>query len=213
MGKKESINSIEIVPLEEDSLYEAVEVFLEAFKKEAFTAVWLDLEDKRERSIYKAAAELKFKVYLTAGHPIFAAVENNRVVGLLVLKAPTINISAVPFIRLFLPVFPRIVGLIPLFTRAFFLRNAIKSPSGLPTPFYTLEAIAVHPAHQGKGVGRLLLEKAKDYCFANKGVQGIYLFTGEEKNRDIYERRGYKVLEVKKSRLLNSYHMFLKNEQ
>ncbi len=70
-----------------------------------------------------------------------------------------------------------------------------------------LEAIAVHPEHQGKKVGRKLLDHAHDYL-DNNGSPDIYLMTGEEKNRQIYEVFGYELMEERDTKGFISYHMY-----
>ncbi len=197
-------------PLQENMLDEAVDVMLSAFQKEAFTAAWLDLSRPKLRRRYAHAVKLKFRLYLEAGHPILVAVEKGRVIGLLVLNAPGVVVSRKRFVRLLIPLLPRLIWLAPYFFRAIPLGGATKPPGGLPEAYYTLEAMAVDPMHQGKGVGRLLLEKAEELSFASESeAGGIYLFTGDEKNYHIYLRFGYQLLEKKQAGLFSSYHMFL----
>lgn len=85
----------------------------------------------------------------------------------------------------------------------------MKPPSNLPQNHYILEAIGVDPSCQGKGVGRLLLEQAEKISFDDQRASGIYLFTGDEPNRVIYEKLGYKLLETRQTGTFTSYHMFM----
>ncbi len=186
---------------------EAVNVLLSAFQSEAFTAAWLDLSRERLRRIYARAVRLKFTLYLEAGHPLQVVVEKGRVIGLLVMKSPHVTISKARLFRSLLPLLPRLVGLVPSFMRSIPLGGATKPPQGLPENHYTLEAMAVHPLHQGKGIGRLLLEKAKEHGFADKTTSGIYLFTGDEKNVLFYRRYGYQLIEKRQTGIFTSYHM------
>jgi len=188
---------------------EAVHVLLSAFQREAFTAAWLDLSRERLRRIYARAVRLKFTLYLEAGHPIQAVVENGRVIGLLVMKFPYVTISKTRLLRSLLPLLPRLVGLVPSFIRSIPIGGATKPPGGLPENHCTLEAMAVHPLHQGKGIGRLLLEKAKELACADETISGIYLFTGDEKNYLFYRRYGYQLIEKRQTGIFTSYHMLL----
>jgi ribosomal protein S18 acetylase RimI-like enzyme len=55
-----------------------------------------------------------------------------------------------------------------------------------------IENVAVHPAHQGRGVGRLLLEHA-EHIAQDAGLGSIRLYTHERmvENLALYERIGY----------------------
>lgn len=200
---------VEISLLQPNMLDEAVKVFLSAFQNEAFTVAWLDLSRTRLRSLYSRAVRRKLELYLDAGHPLYSAVEKDRLIGLLVLKTPHIIISRAKIARLLPSLMPVLVGLIPNFIRAIPLGLAIKSPPNLPAAHYTVEALAVDPCFQGKGVGALLLEQAKKVCFADKTASGVYLFTGDEQNRAIYEKKGYQLLEKRNTGTFTSHHMFL----
>jgi GNAT superfamily N-acetyltransferase len=201
----------EIVALQENMLDEAVEVFLSAYEREAFTAVFFDLSRERTRGMYSRLVKLRYALYLEAGHPIFSAVENGRVTGLLVLESPHIAMPKRSWFTLMLSELPHCWGLVPHAIRGIRLVGAMRRPRSLPKAHYTLEAIAVRPSRQGKGVGRLLLEQAERYCLADKTTSGVYLFTGDKKNRKIYGKFGYQLLETKKAGSITSYHMFRAN--
>lgn len=57
---------------------------------------------------------------------------------------------------------------------------------------FLIHNVAVHPDHQGKGIGRALLELAEDEARA-AGFDSIYLFTheGMVENLALYARAGY----------------------
>ena len=57
---------------------------------------------------------------------------------------------------------------------------------------FVVDNVAVDPAHQGTGVGRLLLEHAEAQGRA-AGYDSLYLYTHElmTENRDLYGRIGY----------------------
>lgn len=199
---------IKIEYLDKKRVEEAAEVLLKAFKNEAFTAAWLDLSKKWQRKLYGTAVELKLKVYLKAGHPVFTAVENDRILGLFVLKVPHASIPTLTVIRLTLPHLPHLLALTPYFIRATHLAQAAKAPRSLPGSHYVLEGLAVEPVYQGKKIGRMLLECAHKYCRENPKCSGVYLMTGDEKNRKIYEHFGYELLDTRKSGSFSAYHMF-----
>ena len=57
---------------------------------------------------------------------------------------------------------------------------------------FLLDNVAVHPAHQGRGLGRALLDRAEAEARA-VGFDSIYLYTHElmTENQAIYRARGY----------------------
>jgi ribosomal protein S18 acetylase RimI-like enzyme len=61
---------------------------------------------------------------------------------------------------------------------------------------FTIDNIAVRPAHQGAGLGRALLDHAESEARA-AGFDAIYLYTHEKmtENQAIYARLGYKEYE------------------
>lgn len=57
---------------------------------------------------------------------------------------------------------------------------------------FGIHNVAVHPAHQGHGLGHLLLRRAEDEA-QNSGHESIYLYTHElmTENLALYQRVGY----------------------
>jgi len=64
--------------------------------------------------------------------------------------------------------------------------------TGVDEEGFLVDNVAVDPAHQGTGVGRLLLEHAEAQGRA-AGYDSLYLYTHElmTENRDLYGRIGY----------------------
>ncbi|MET0926677.1 MAG: GNAT family N-acetyltransferase [Solirubrobacterales bacterium] len=64
--------------------------------------------------------------------------------------------------------------------------------TGVDEEGFVVDNVAVDPAHQGTGVGRLLLEHAEAQGRA-AGYDSLYLYTHElmTENRDLYGRIGY----------------------
>lgn len=58
---------------------------------------------------------------------------------------------------------------------------------------FLLDNVAVHPAVQGRGIGRALLSRAEDEA-KRAGHRAIWLYTHERmtENRALYERLGYR---------------------
>jgi len=198
----------EVKLLQEKDLDRAVNVFLDAFKEEAFTMALLDLSNRKDRSLYFRAVKYKLSLYLETGHQVYGAFENNQINGMFIFKNPHVQ----PPLKLQLQrLFPNLfvfARLMPRFLRAAHLATATQPPGNLPDKPYTLEGLAVHPAHQGKGIGRLLLEKADRVCFADSSASGIYLYTGDEKNKELYLRSNFRILERRPASTFTAYHMF-----
>lgn len=159
-------NNVIIKPLHQDDLSGATEIILQAFKDEAFTSSWLDLNDKRTRKAYEVAVNLKYRVNLLAGQrPLQPPRQEEALLGLVVLYDPGLKTSFGQAAKMIIPNITRLLPLAPRFLRALRLGSAgaTKPPENLPEKYITLEAIAVDPAYQGKKIGRLLLEHAHSY--------------------------------------------------
>ena len=61
------------------------------------------------------------------------------------------------------------------------------------TPHYRLEFIAVHPNHQGKGYGRVMLDAMHDIAKSDIHAMGVWLETTNPANVGLYEHVGYVV--------------------
>lgn len=199
-----------VIPLKHSMVGEATDVLMSAFQKEALTtALLLDLSQKRHRELYSKTVKLELDMYLRTEQPVFVAVEDGKVIGLVIIKTPHAKGNLLLSASIILLYLSRLIFLVPTLVRAIRLAPVIKKPKGLPKPHYLIEAVAVDPKHQGKKVGRLLLEHSHSYCMSDKDSRGIYITTGDEKNRNIYERFGYQLLEQRRTGDFTSYHMFL----
>ncbi len=210
-GKVETSKlEIQVNALEPQHLEETLEVLLAAFDREAFTKAWLDLSQKRIRDAYKTAGKLKFRLHLEAGHPAFVAIEGGIIVGLILITLPNKKGRLLTTVKYSLPHLPQLMFLLPSLFKGARLSLAAKPPRAmLPSEYCTIEAVAVAPLHQGKKIGRKLLEHAQQYCFYSTQTESIYLYTGDQKNKDIYEHLGYRLLEARNTDGFISYHLLL----
>jgi len=193
------------------TLDQTVKMFLDAFKKEAFTRALLDLSQRQNYDRYCQAVKYKLSLYREAGHHVFLARDEGSIIGTIILRSPHVSASFGLKLRLIAPYLPAIAGLMPKFMKAAHLASAAKPPENLPKKYYALEGLAVHPDYQGKGVGRLLLEKADQICCEDNSASGIYLLTGDERNKEIYKHFSYQVLETRPAHSFTAYHMFKKS--
>jgi GNAT superfamily N-acetyltransferase len=198
--------------MQTEQVDQAVAVILESFRTEAITASWLDLSRAKIRSLYSAAIRLKVEASYEAGYPLIVAEHDGRVVGLAMVRSPRKNISkirAVLSMPLRLLRQPRLAALLPYLLRATHLSLVVQRPRELPADYYTLEMLGVLPSWQGKGIGRLLLQQVERLCREDSTSTGVYLFTACEKNRQIYEKASYRVLEKRQVGTLTVHHMFM----
>lgn len=109
---------------------------------------------------------------------------------------------------------PQLFTLVPSVIRAvrmgFF---QLKPPSSLPKNRCVLEAIAVHPDHQGEGIGSRLLDEVHQLCHRDETTDGICLYTGSEQNVALYKRFGYTLTATVEGKAFRAYHMYLKKIQ
>lgn len=189
-------------------LNEASRMILNAFRREAFTAAIMDLSQKKISRSYLQVIRFKIGLYRECGQPLLAALSGTRVVGMAVLQSPRVSISRWRLLGRALPVLPRMLGLLPCSLRAARLRRLMAPPGDLPRRYYTLDLLAVDRPYRGKGIGRALLEQAAGLCAADETASGIYLLTGDDKNRILYQRSGYDLWETRRAGPLRAHHMF-----
>lgn len=202
-------NNIKITNLKEEKIEEAVEVMLTAFKDEALTSAWLNLGDPNLKSAYSIAVKIIYSIHLDAGDPIYTAQENELIVGLAGLTTPEAQKNKLRAFKMFMRNLPRMLPLIlPVLRAVRMLVRIMKPPSNLPKNYCTLEILAVKPGYQGKGIASRLMTHIDSKLLAENNYSGIYLLTGEEKNVNIYEHFGYKIVEKKVAQDVTAYHMF-----
>ena len=107
--------------------------------------------------------------------------------------------------RAMLPLIPMIRG-----RRAVQLGKAMQLEEPILHPHLVLCALAVSPEHQGQGIGRCLLDRVHEESVRSQGM-GTYLVTGDERNRKIFERSDYHMLQENQVGELTIYHMFRPN--
>ena len=64
----------------------------------------------------------------------------------------------------------------------------------IDAPHYLLGMLGVRPAHQGRGVGRVLLDHIHAMSAADPESTGVWLSTEDRANVPYYERAGYGVI-------------------
>jgi len=80
-------------------------------------------------------------------------------------------------------------------------------------PHFYLDDIGVHPAYQGMGVGRLLLNEVHALSERHPGSIGVGLDTENENNVALYERFGYSVVVKTELDGMELWSMFRSNQE
>ncbi len=199
---------VDIQALQEYQIDEAIEVFLDSFRTEAFTRSWLDLGRPGTRRSYGTLVHILAHLSLEAAYPLYAAVHEGSLAGLALVETPGRNLSPWKVLKRAVGHLPTLLPLVGHLLRASHLPRLLRPPKSLPEHHFTLQIIAVHPEHQGKGVGRALMNQIDSLLQEDDRASGIYLVTGDTRNREIYEKAGYRTLETRSARDLTAHHMF-----
>ena len=208
------MQEINLKKMTEKHLESVIDVTSEAFYREAITNHVYDFSRESVRKKYRLNAEIMALTALKASYPALVALEGDRVVGAAMLKP----VQTAPFAVTWKIYLPRLPQLLNLFLKArhrqgMALKRKMEPPrQALPPAYLTLEALAVSPGHQGKGVGAKLLRELPRVC-RDEEASGIYLLTGDEKNRGIYRKYGYRDIKAVEAGPLTIYHMFMPREK
>jgi GNAT superfamily N-acetyltransferase len=211
-GKAQASAEIKVNAITPELADQAVAVFVEAFKTEETTVYHLDMERPSTPRRMAILDGIFLQLYLEAGRPALAAMEDGSVLGVGLVRDPRIPVSKRRAVALIVPKIHQILALFaprPLRTLRIFL--LARHPKGLTKPFFTFEALGVHPDHQGKGAGRALMCEVQALAEENPALSGIYLNTGSEKNQAFYESLGYDTLRIDDLGPVKVYHMFWQN--
>ena len=213
MPEKRPAQNAVVRPGSTEELRAATRVFADAFRSEGFTSWMFDLSSPQKQARLARANDLMLTLRREKGHEFLVAVVEEEIVGMALVSAPNPG-NAASFWRLASIALPRLPDLIAMlglirWRRAWLAKKAAQPPKTLPDPYHTLEALAVAPAHQGRGIARLLLEAAHAVSDNDSQSAGMYLYTADARNRAIYARFGYEMVEQRVGgEALTVYHMF-----
>jgi len=189
-----------------EELAQAMKLFVETFKTETITAHTYNFNHELTEKQYYKASLLNARFYLEQGYDIIIAKINGTIVGVSIMKKvlPKSLSHTVRF------VFPEIFGLLPLLTKVNYknvvsMSKTMKLSHALKEDYITLAAIAVSSNYQGQGIGKQFLSEIHQRY--KNAFEAIYLYTANEKTKDIYLGVGYEVIEYKQTKHLGVYHM------
>ncbi len=203
------MGEIKIIQANEKMISDIAYVFAEAFKDESINKYIYDFsrEDTKER--LQRSISMEARLSMESQEQIIAAVKGDKVVGFALLKK-SIRES---ILRKFNKTFKRLYYALPLLARMNFLRiwqarKAFTPSQKISQPYLTLAGLAVHPEHQGQGIGKMLLKEVELISERDQAIDGVYLYTGDLKNKLLYELSGYELMEERQGGELTVYHMF-----
>lgn len=204
------MSQYKISKLSREKFEEAGQLMARAFQEEGIIGTLFRLSTPARVQRMGKAFQLRLALHDASGQPILMACNGPDLMGIAVVSTSDTKPNVAKLLKI---LFPGLLKLLPLLfmLRYSYLRavlRALKKPAELPHEYCTLEAIAVGTEHQGRGVGKQLLEAVNRCCAEEKGSRGIYLITGDEKNKQLYSKKGYEVLCIKKETPFILYHMF-----
>ncbi|MEW6554681.1 MAG: GNAT family N-acetyltransferase [Actinomycetota bacterium] len=203
---------IEIVRITPELAERAVAVLVEAFKNEEATSYEIDTSRQGALRRMGTLDGIYLQLYLESGRPLLAAMKGVEVVGVGILRDPRIPLSRRRVASL---VLRNLVPLAALFAprplRALRVEATAQPPKSLTRPYFTFEALGVHPDYHGQGVGSALMREAQARIKAEAAISGMYLNTGSAKNQGFYESHGYHTLRIDDLGPVKVYHMFWTN--
>jgi ribosomal protein S18 acetylase RimI-like enzyme len=210
--RADTVNRARVLPLDSGHIAEAAVVMARAFQTESIASNALDLSTGWSLRVFARSVELWLETFRRWHQPLLVATLGDRVVGMAIVDAPDRR-TGFPWRYLLastLPFLPRLVRLLSMlrWRRVLRLKGLVRPPRGIPRERCALLSIAVAPEWQGQGVGRLILDEVHRIADSSPWSSGIYLYTGSEKNRDLYKRFGYRVVRAQKDRSFVVYHMF-----
>ncbi len=203
------MNELKVEKADFKDLEKGTGVLFEAFLNEGFTSFIFDFSKKNTKKYLFRAFLLRTKLNYFAGEQILLAKKNGKIAGICFLKR-NLKIPRGLFLR---TIFPDFFLILPLLFKFRFGNlipglKSLKLTVNIEEPYLTLEAIGVGKDYQGQGIGKILLNKTHEMAEGDPAIKGVYLFTADKKNKDIYEHFGYDIVEEKKEKGITAYHMF-----
>ena len=205
------IDKITIQEINASQCSEAVKVLIDAFETEAFTKSWLDFSCDRIKKAYTQASIAKMKIALASRQPIYVALKNDEIIGLVMLKPSYYKVKIFEVLKQLITNISVIKVLLPSYLKVVRKASvAMKPPTMLPKRYDSIEILAVSPQFQGCGLGSRLFIHAINMLHHQKTTEGIYVFTGDLKNMILYAKHGFELIEQRSAYGFESYHMMFK---
>lgn len=205
MTQNIEISNLKLHPDLTDS---ALKLYLDVFEKEAISSYQFKFKQSQTKEKLFHTLKQIVPVLMKIGYEIHLALDEQELLGVIIVKGQN-DLSKWDERKLLVKQIPKIIPLLSILNikNTLDLSKGVSHHQDLSEPYLTLVIIAVADQHQGKGVGKGLLnfvqESYRDH------YTGIYLYTASEKNYQIYKHLGYDLLIKNTKSKLDIYHMFL----
>jgi len=179
-----------VIELDKARLGEAVDLLVAAFADDPGYRHFANAA----RSDYRHRLRLWFRegtaVQEASGQPVLGVLDGGQLAGVAVIQAPGASFPVLAQVRWLLTLSWQIS---PLTTWRTY-RNMRATVRCHPAdPHYYLPILGVHPNHQGKGFGRLLLDELHARSERHPASTGVCLETENPANVAMYRHFGYRV--------------------
>jgi len=200
---------VRVLPATDQMLPCFAEVMVEAFGTERINAYVFDFSRRATWAARYRAALVETRLYIQSKSHVLVAVRGDEVLGGAILSVNrrwSLLWRIGAWLRWAAAALPMTLAI--RWRKAFQVMSAVRLSRRIEGPYHTLAALAVHPGHQGKGIGRLLLEEVHRISDQSPGSRGVYLYTADTRNKAIYEQAGYRTVEERRAGAIAVYHMF-----
>jgi GNAT superfamily N-acetyltransferase len=203
------MDNVRIATASRAELEEAACVMAEAFSTEGVHSHLFDFSRRHARTGLRRALRVELESAVNDGDRILVAHAEGSIVGVAMVNgsrrwpAGERMVQGLRWLCAVAPLLPAVRWRnLPAFHRASSLSRPIAGA------YYTLPALTVRPAFQGRGIGSMLLREVHELAERDAGILGVYLYTGERRNQLMYEHAGYRTIEMRPAGTLTVYHMF-----
>jgi len=195
-----------VISISKDCLEEATEVLARAFEDDPLIRYFLSGHEKDYLEGVRKIFEYQCLMYIEMELPIFGTVGNHQITGISCLSVPEKKNrpdSLIEVDRHFEEFMgPESFGRIKRYMK-------LNKKNTLEKPHHYLAVLGVHPDFQGKGFGRLLLERVSAMVLDHDVSKGVFLETAKLKNVEMYKHFGYNLLAtVKLDGIVDLWYMF-----
>lgn len=203
---------VRISPASGTELRELAAMMAEAFAGEAIHRFVLDFGREGTQDALLRPFTVELESAAAGGCIVLAASVEGRIVGgatLCKCRRSSLRLrirEGLRWLRAIVPLLPAV-----RWRNVLLLHGAARLLRPIIGSHFVLPALAVHPAFQRRGIGPQLLEAIHERVERDGQALGVYLYTGERKSQQMYEKAGYRTIETRQAGALTIYHMFRTN--
>ena len=203
---------VSISPADCDCLDRFAEVMVDAFATEGINTYTFDFGRGFTRACRCRTAKVELDAFISDGDHVLVARETGVVVGGAIISRNSsrrLGARLVHVLGWLYAAWPLVLAV--RWRRVLSAHRATMLSRPIAGTYYTLAALAIHPACQRRGIGAALLEEVHKLSERDASVLGVYLYTADTRNQLMYHRAGYETIETRRAGDLSVYHMFRTN--